>query len=304
MANTHPYSVAAQNFAKLVEEKSGGNMKVDLFYDGALGDDAALIESMQMNAVTFALVGPAGIAPMCPIYGFFDLPCLFQTRDAAYAFQESDAVWELMSSLSTNGIRGLGFYENGYYSISNNGKEITTVDGLNNLKLRSMTSDMAIKSWECLKVQPVAMPFGELFMAMQTGTVDGQETTIGSFYTSKFYEVQKYLTMANRIYHTMTFLMSDTAWNNLTEAQQNILLDAVNESKLAHKDYMTTYNEDAIKDMVDNHGLVVSELADGEFEKMREMSQSVYELVRGYDEDMYDKLIAAAEEANAAFPAE
>ena len=67
---------------------------------------------------------------------------------------------------------------------------------------------------------------------------------------------------------------------------------------------MTTYNEDAIKDMVDNHGLVVSELADGEFEKMREMSQSVYELVRGYDEDMYDKLIAAAEEANAAFPAE
>ena len=213
-------------------------------------------------------------------------------------------MWELMSSLSTNGIRGLGFYENGYYSISNNGKEITTVDGLNNLKLRSMTSDMAIKSWECLKVQPVAMPFGELFMAMQTGTVDGQETTIGSFYTSKFYEVQKYLTMANRIYHTMTFLMSDTAWNNLTEAQQNILLDAVNESKLAHKDYMTTYNEDAIKDMVDNHGLVVSELADGEFEKMREMSQSVYELVRGYDEDMYDKLIAAAEEANAAFPAE
>ena len=279
-------------------------MKVDLFYDGALGDDAALIESMQMNAVHFALVGPAGIAPMCPIYGFFDLPCLFQTRDAAYAFQESDAVWELMSSLSTNGIRGLGFYENGYYSISNNGKEITTVDGLNNLKLRSMTSDMAIKSWECLKVQPVAMPFGELFMAMQTGTVDGQETTIGSFYTSKFYEVQKYLTMANRIYHTMTFLMSDTAWNSLTEAQQNILLDAVNESKLAHKDYMTTYNEDAIKDMVDNHGLVVSELADGEFEKMREMSQSVYELVRGYDEDMYDKLIAAAEEANAAFPAE
>ena len=304
VANTHPYSVAAQNFAKLVEEKSGGNMKVDLFYDGALGDDAALIESMQMNAVTFALVGPAGIAPMCPIYGFFDLPCLFQTRDAAYAFQESDAVWELMSSLSTNGIRGLGFYENGYYSISNNGKEITTVDGLNNLKLRSMTSDMAIKSWECLKVQPVAMPFGELFMAMQTGTVDGQETTIGSFYTSKFYEVQKYLTMANRIYHTMTFLMSDTAWNSLTEAQQNILLDAVNESKLAHKDYMTTYNEDAIKDMVDNHGLVVSELADGEFEKMREMCQSVYELVRGYDEDMYDKLIAAAEEANAAFPAE
>lgn len=303
VASTHPYSIAAQNFAKLVEEKSGGNMKVDLYYDSALGDDAALMESMQMNAVTFALVGPAGIAPMCPIYGFFDLPCLFATRDAAYAFQESDAVLDLLASLSTNGFRGLGFYENGYYSISNNKSEITTMDGLKNLKLRSMTSDMAIKSWECLNVQPVAMPFGELFMAMQTGTVDGQETTIGSFYTSKFYEVQKYLTMANRIYHTMTFLMSETAWQGLTQAQQDILMEAVSESKLAHKEYMTTYNEDAIKDMVDNHGLVVSELADGEFEKMREMSEPVYELVKGYDAERYEALMAAAEAANAQYPA-
>lgn len=303
VASTHPYSIAAQNFAQLVEEKSGGNMKVELFYDSALGDDAALMESMQMNAVTFALVGPAGIAPMCPIYGFFDLPCLFATRDAAYAFQESDAVLDLLSSLSSNGFRGLGFYENGYYSISNNKNPITTMDDLKNLKLRSMTSDMAIKSWECLNVQPVAMPFGELFMAMQTGTVDGQETTIGSFYTSKFYEVQKHLTLANRIYHTMTFLMSETAWQGLTEAQQSILMDAVSESKMAHKEYMTSYNEDAIKDMVDNHGLVVSELASGEFEKMREMSEPVYDLVKGYDATRYEALMEAAEAANAQYPA-
>ena len=64
VASTHPYSIAAQNFAELVEEKSGGNMTVDLYYDSSLGDDAALMESMQMNAVTFALVGPAGIAPV------------------------------------------------------------------------------------------------------------------------------------------------------------------------------------------------------------------------------------------------
>ena len=100
VASTHPYSIAAQNFAELVEEKSGGNMTLDLYYDSSLGDDAALMESMQMNAVTFALVGPAGIAPMCPIYEFFDLPCLFATRDAAYAFQESEPVLELMDSLS------------------------------------------------------------------------------------------------------------------------------------------------------------------------------------------------------------
>ena len=304
VASTHPYSIAAQNFAELVEEKSGGNMTVDLYYDSSLGDDAALMESMQMNAVTFALVGPAGIAPMCPIYEFFDLPCLFATRDAAYAFQESEPVLELMDSLSANGLRGLGFYENGYYAISNNAKEITTVDGLNNLKLRSMTSEMAIKSWECLNVQPVAMAFGELFMAMQTGTVDGQETTIGSFYTSKFYEVQKYLTLANRIYHTMTFLMSDAAWQGLTEAQQQILLEAVNESKMAHKDYMTTYNEDALQDMIENHGLVVSELSEGEFEKMREMSQPVYDLVESYDPERYAALMEAAEAANTQFPTE
>lgn len=148
------------------------------------------------------------------------------------------------------------------------------------------------------------MAFGELFMAMQTGTVDGQETTIGSFYTSKFYEVQKYLTLANRIYHTMTFLMSDAAWQGLTEAQQQILLEAVNESKMAHKDYMTTYNEDALQDMIENHGLVVSELSEGEFEKMREMSQPVYDLVESYDPERYAALMEAAEAANTQFPTE
>ena len=107
--------------------------------------------------------------------------------------------------------------------------------------------------------------------------------------------------MANRIYHTMTFLMSETAWQGLTQAQQDILMEAVSESKLAHKEYMTTYNEDAIKDMVDNHGLVVSELADGE--KMREMSEPVYELVKGYDAERYEALMAAAEAANAQYPA-
>ena len=125
---------------------------------------------------------------------------------------------------------------------------------------------------------------------------------IGSFYTSKFYEVQKYLTLANRIYHTMTFLMSDAAWQGLTEAQQQILLEAVNESKMAHKDYMTTYNEDALQDMIENHGLVVSELSEGEFEKMREMSQPVYDLVESYDPERYAALMEAAKLPIPSFP--
>ena len=93
----------------------------------------------------------------------------------------------------------------------------------------------------------------------------------------------------------MTFLMSDAAWQGLTEAQQQILLEAVNESKMAHKDYMTTYNEDALQDMIENHGLVVSELSEGEFEKMREMSQPVYDLVESYDPERYAALMEAAE---------
>lgn len=231
VASTHPYAIASQNFAELVEEKSGGNMKVELYYDSSLGDDVALLESLQMNGVTFALMGPAGV------------------------------------------------------------------------QMRSMTSDMAIKSWECLNVQPVPISFGELFLAMQQGVVDGQETTIGSFYTSKFYEVQKYLTNSNRVFHVMTFLMSNAAWEGLTEAQQNILLEAVAESKAAHKDYMTTYNEEALKDMQDNYGVTVSELEDGEFEKMREMSQPVYDMVEEYDPELYAQLMEEAEAANAAYPA-
>lgn len=303
VANTHPYAIAAQNFAKLVEEKSGGNMKVDLFYDSSLGDDAALLEALQMDGVTFALMGPAGVQTLNSMYNFFDLPCLFSSRDAAYAFQESETVQKLLTSLSGSGIIGLGFYENGFYAMTNNIKPITTVDDIKDMKMRSMTSDMAIKAWDCLGAQPVPISFGELFLALQQGVVDGEETTIGSIYTSKFYEVQKYLTPANRVFHVMTFLMSNTAWEGLTQAQQKILMEAMAESKASHKDYMTSFNADAIKDMQDNHGVQISELADGEFERMKEVSQPIYDMVRNYDPDTYDALMAAAETANADHPA-
>ena len=103
------------------------------------------------------------------------------------------------------------------------------------------------------------MAFSELFVSLQNGTVDGQETTVGSFYSSQFYEVQKYLTQSNRIFHVMTFLMSQQAWDALTEAQQNILMEAVNESSLNHKEYMQKYNEDSINDMIQNYGVTYTD---------------------------------------------
>ena len=307
VASTHPYSISAQEFAAKLEELSGGNMTCELYYDGTLGGDSELLEAMQLNAVTFALMGPAGVQGVAPIYNFLDLPCLFETNQAAYEFWETDAAKSLLQNdaLLASGLRGLGFYENGYYLISNNKEEITTMDQLKGLQLRSMTSDMAIKSWECLGVQPVSMPFGELFMALQNGTVDGQETTVGSFYSSQFYEVQKYLTQSNRIFHTMTFLMSNTAWEALTEAQQEVLMQAFEASSDFHKEQMLTYNQEKIDEMVNEHGVVYTPaLADGEFEKMKEMSASIYDMIKESIPDDYDALMEAAQAANAAHPAE
>lgn len=306
VASSHPYSIAAQDFARLVEEKSGGNMKVELYYDSSLGGDEQLMDAMQMNGVTFALMGPAGIQTLAPMFEFLDLPCLFETTEAAYEFQDSEAVQKLLvdEGLVNNGVRGLGFYENGWYLISNNEEEITTVDQLNGFLVRSMTSDTAIRSWEVLGAQPVTMAFSELFVALQNGTVDGQETTIGSFYSSQFYEVQKYLTQSNRIFHVMTFLMSQQAWDALTEAQQNILMEAVEESAQTHKEYMVTYNQEAIDDMVQNDGVTYTEsLADGEWEKMKELSAPIYDMVKEKDSAFYEELMVAAEAANAAHPA-
>ena len=303
VSESHPYSIAAKDFAKIVEEESNGNMKVDLFYDGVLGGDADLLEAMQMNGVTFALMGPAGVQSISPMYNFFDLPGLFASKDAAYDFQESQPVKELLNGLASSGIRGLGFYENGYYAISNSNKPITKISDLSNMKIRSMTSSIAISAWEVLNVQPVSMPFGELFVALQQGVVDGQETTIGSFYSSKFYEVQKELVLSNRIFHIMTFLMSEQAWQELTETQRNILMEAVAKSKEHHKDYMVTFNEDALNDMKENYNLNVTELEPGEFEKMKQMSQPIYDVVRDLEPGTYDKLMEAAKTSNEAYPA-
>jgi tripartite ATP-independent transporter DctP family solute receptor len=299
VANTHPYAVAAQNFASLVEEKSGGNMKVKLYYDGALGGDEELLNGMKMGNVTFAMVGAGSVATIEPIFEFFDLPCLFQTREEAYAFQESGAVKEMMEGLSQYGYRGLGFYENGFYCISNKNQPIHKVEDMKNMKFRCMDgSDVAILGWELLNVQPVPMAFGELFLAMQQGVVEGQETTIGSFYSSRFYEVQKYLTMSNRLFHVMTFLMSEETWQGLSDGQKAILQEATEISMQDHKDYMVTFNDDAVKDMVENYGLeVVESLDEGEWEKMKELLAPVYQATEERNPDVYARLMEAAEDA-------
>ncbi|WP_434310455.1 TRAP transporter substrate-binding protein [Hominifimenecus sp. rT4P-3] len=299
VANTHPYAIAAQNFASIVEEKSGGNMKVKLYYDGALGGDEELLNGMQMGNVTFAMVGAGSVAAIEPIFEFFDLPCLFKTREEAYAFQDTEAVKEMMDGLAQYGYRGLGFYENGFYCISNKTQPIHKLEDMKNMKFRCMDgSDVAILGWELLDVQPVPMAFGELFMAMQQGVVEGQETTIGSFYSSRFYEVQKYLTMSNRLFHVMTFLMSENTWQGLTDGQKAIIQEATEASMEAHKEYMVTFNEDAVKDMVDNYGLeVVDTLDEGEWEKMKEQLAPVYAATEERNPEVYAKLMAAAEEA-------
>lgn len=306
VAATNPYALASADFARFVEEKSGGNMKVEMFYDGALGGDPEVLDALQMDSINFGLMGPASFQTLSPMFNFLDLPCLFETTDAAYEFQNGEAVQSLLSSedLLASGIRGLGFFENGFYLFSSNKAPITKLDDLKNKKIRSMTAPLAIKSWECLQVQPVTMPWGELFVALQNGTVEGQETTVGSFYTSLFYEVQKYITQSNRIFHVMTFLVSETTWERLTPAQQNIIMESIAESAKIHKERMKTYNQETIADMVNNHGVVYTEsLEEGEFEKMKELSVPVYEAVEAFNPALYAELIAAVNAANEKYPA-
>lgn len=287
-----------------LDELSGGKITVTVYPNGQLGSDSEMVISVVNGDLSMQCTNTSSVVNTVPDCGVADIPFLFSSvEDVRAALSDETFNSMLGESFHAADLHLLMAADQGFRCITSS-RNITCFEDLAGLQIRVMDNANHIAFFTDATLAPTPLSFSELYLALQQGLLQAQENPYRTTAASKFYEVQKYLTMANRIYHTMTFLMSDTAWNNLTEAQQNILLDAVNESKLAHKDYMTTYNEDAIKDMVDNHGLVVSELADGEFEKMREMSQSVYELVRGYDEDMYDKLIAAAEEANAAFPAE
>lgn len=273
----HPQGQAVSRFAELVGQKSGGKMKVKLYPGGALGNDVTMISALQGGTQemvvpdTSTLVGIGGLKE----FGVLNLPFLFNNGKEADAVLDGPFGQKLLAKLPEKGLIGFGFWENGFRQVTNSRRPINKAEDFAGLKIRVIQNPLFIDTFTSLGANGLPMPFPEVYTALETKTVDGQENPMATILASKFYEVQKHAVLSNHIYSVWALLMSKKFWDRLTPDEQKIITEAATEAKDYERNTIRAYDAKALEELKAK-GMQVTTLPEAETAKLREKTKPVW----------------------------
>ncbi|MDP9938886.1 TRAP transporter substrate-binding protein [Ectopseudomonas alcaliphila] len=291
-AKDHPHGLGAQKFAEIIKEKSGGKMKVMVFASGTLGGDAQVISSVQGGTVDMTLVTPGLLSGIEKGFALYGLPFLFQDTEEVDAVLDGPAGQNLLTTLEPHGIIGLGYWDHGFRHVTNSKHPVEKVEDLKGLKLRLQQIPTAIESFRALGASVVPLSFTELYTAMETRTVDGQENPLAAIETSKFYEVQKYLSLTGHFYDPLVAIFSKRTWDKLNETERELVRSASLEAQ-AYERKVSREMAVSSREALAKHGMQINEVAPAEIERMREQVRTAVEkLVAEYGPELMAEMNA------------
>ncbi len=217
---------AAKVFSEAVEKGSAGKLRVRAIGAAALGPDTQMQQALIGGAQEMMVGSTATLVGITKEMALWDTPFLFNNVQEADAVLDGPVGQKVMAKLQEKGLVGLVYWENGFRNLTNSKRAVTKVEDLEGIKLRVMQNNVYLESFKILGANAVPMPFPELFPALETKTVDGQENPYNTILSSKFYEVQKYLSITNHVYSPWIVLASKKWWDALSKDEQKVLLDA------------------------------------------------------------------------------
>ena len=297
-ADTDPRNIAANDFAKEIEEKTNGAVKAEVYPAGQLGGDGQLVESMVLDAGTVDIVitDASNFGTVVPDMNISGLPFLFSDFDAAWAFMDGEIEAAAEAQLVDLGIRVLAHYDNGFRCVTNSKGPVETPDDMKGMLIRTPENQVIMATMTALGANPQPLAFSELYQALQQKTYDAQENPIPVIYNNKLYEVQEFLSVTNHIYSGMCFAIAESTWNKLTAEQQEIVAAAAQ----ASGDYDREMNRQQTEDLVANLEAEGMKINYPELAPFSAAAQSVIEEnALGISEDLLTALAALNEEAAA-----
>ncbi|PQA76453.1 TRAP transporter substrate-binding protein [Rhodoferax sp. TS-BS-61-7] len=266
---------ASKVFAEAVEKASGGKMKVRTIGASALGPDVQMQNSLIGGAQEMMVGSTATLVGITKEMALWDTPFLISNAKEADALLDGPIGDKIRAKLQDKGLVGLAYWENGFRNLTNSKRAINKVEDLDGIKLRVMQNNVFLNSFKTLGANAVPMAFSELFSALETNTVDGQENPFNTILSSKFYEVQKYMTVTNHVYSPWIVLVSKKWWDQLSKDEQKILSDA---AKLSRDFERKDTRDEASRAVADlkAKGMQVNELSPAESARMRDKLTRVY----------------------------
>lgn len=289
----HPKGIAASLLQQRVNDEMNGTACMEVFPNSVLYDDDKVLEAMLNGDVQLAAPSLSKFEKFTKQFRIFDLPFMFKDIDAVDAFQNSDAGQAMKDSMRKRGLQGLAFWHNGMKQISAN-KPLELPSDASGLKFRVQPSDVLVAQFEALGANPQKMAFSEVYGALQTGVVDGQENTWSNVYGKKFFEVQDGTTESNHGLIDYLVVTSDEWWQDLDSGIRDQLSTILTEVTETRNSESFAVNEEA-KALVIAAGGVVRQLSDEQRAAWVDALKPVWEQFEG---DVGAEMIEAAQSFN------
>ncbi|WP_040978042.1 TRAP transporter substrate-binding protein [Oceanobacillus jeddahense] len=272
-APNHHYQTISEEFAELVHERTDGNVTIDIFPSDQLGDQNIAVEGALIGTQDIVLTSGTLLSNWIPEVGVLNLPFLFEDSNHVRHVLDGEIGDELSAKVEEQGALVLAWWENGFRSITNSRQEINEPEDLAGLKIRTPDGEVFLDTFTTLGTLPTPISFGELYSALQLGTVDAQENPPAHIITQRYYEVQDYVSRTNHIHIATPVLMNKELFESMPIEYQDIVKDTAVELAQVHTDMVNDLEEEQWEE-IEANGM---QITDVDPEPFREATESVYE---------------------------
>lgn len=263
--DNNPVTIAMNKFAELVDEKTNGEVKVEVYANAQLGEETENIEQVQAGALDMSRVNSVALAQTVKELAVFTLPYIFTSQEHKYNVLDGEIGQEVLTKLEDYDLVGFGYLEAGSRNFYTTKKPIKSLADLKGQKIRVQPSEVSIKMAELLGAVPTPMNYGEVFSALQTGVIDGAENDFVSFYTSGHYEAAKHITLDGHLSPPALIIMSKKVWDGLSKEHQDAIKVAADEATEFERKAMNDFQGES-RAQVEKAGVTVYEVDVKEFQ--------------------------------------
>ncbi|MDQ2734690.1 MAG: TRAP transporter substrate-binding protein [Pseudomonadota bacterium] len=295
VADQTPKGQAALKFKELAEKKLPGKVQVQVFPNSQLYGDAKELEALLLGDVQFIAPSLSKFDRYTKKLQVFDLPFLFDNVEAVDRFQSSAQGKALLESMTSRGLRGLAYWHNGMKQLSTNRDTLKRPEDVKGLKFRIQASDVLEAQFKALGANPQKMAFSEVYQALQTGVVDGQENTWSNIYSQKFFEVQKTIAETNHGVIDYMVVTNEKWWSGLPADIRKGLSEAMVEATAYGNKLANDINEGDKKRIADAGKAKIQKLGKDDLAAWKKAMEPVWKKFEG---DIGGDLIDAAQKSN------
>ena len=245
-APASPKGMGASKFAELVAAKSNGRIAVHVAPSEQLGNENTNMGALRTGTLDLGSLGQGALLSVAPEVAALGLPFLFSTLPEAWGVLDGPVGQDLAKRLESKNLVFLGWWCNGIRQTTNNKRPINTPGDLKGLKIRTPLDPATVDMFAAMGANPQQISWGEVYLALQSGVVDGQENPLANIHAAKLYEVQKFISFTNHKYEVTALIMSTAAWGRLSEGDRSVVRDAAAEAGAYQRKAMADSEEQLI----------------------------------------------------------